>query len=99
MPRAPRSGRDPKTPAYVPSKGDSSSSDEDMISVRGRVAQALQSHFDRDGDDITPKGGIDIGAHTRSRGLVETANVSMQSYTASGVGPSQVTRPEDRRLI
>ena len=91
MPRAPRSGRDrSKTPDYVPSRGDSSSSDEDTISV---------SHFYRDGDDITPRGGINIGAHTWSRGLVETANASMQSYTASEVGPSQVTCPEDRRLI
>lgn len=44
MPRAPRSGKDcGKTPTYVPSKGDYSSSDEDTISVSGWVAQALQS--------------------------------------------------------
>ena len=48
MPRGLRSNGDcGKTPAFVPFRGDSSSSDEDTVSASKGVAWALQSHFDR----------------------------------------------------
>ena len=48
MPRGSRSNKDcGKTPAFVPFRGDSSSSDKDIVSTSKVVARALQSHYDR----------------------------------------------------
>ena len=41
------------------------------------------------------KEGIDIASQTWSRCSIEIANALLQSYAASGVGPSRVVCPED----
>ena len=46
-----------KAPIYATSHGDFSSDDE-TISTGEQAAQVLQSHFDHEGDNIRPIGGI-----------------------------------------
>ena len=83
------SGNRGKAPAIVPSRVDSSSSDNDTILASVQVTQTLQRHFNRGGDDTAPVGGIHKAHRTKSRCSVETSNASSQSCTSLGGGSSQ----------
>ena len=52
------------------SRGDSFSSDDEIVSAGEQVAQILQSQFDWGDDDIAPSGGVPIVHHTRGWHLV-----------------------------
>ena len=67
MSRRVRSSEDrKKAPAIVPSRVNSSSSDDDIVSINEQVMQTLQRRFDRGGDDTVALRGIHIAHHTRS---------------------------------
>lgn len=55
-----------KAPAswFTPFRGDSSNSDKGTISASEQVSHSLQRHYDRDRDDIMPRGAISIGTST-----------------------------------
>ena len=65
MAQTPRSDKDRgKALAFIPSRGDSSSSNESTVSASGQVACTLRGHYDKGEDDIMPRVGIDIRACT-----------------------------------
>ena len=55
-----------KAPVFTPSRGDSSGSDDDTISVGELIARSLQRHYDKGADKITPEEGINLAYRTRS---------------------------------
>ena len=71
-----------KAPIYATSYGDASS-DEETALVSEQAARVLQSHFDCEGDDTRPIGGIPIETRSRRQCSVETVSVSSESCTIS----------------
>ena len=64
--RASSGGDRGKAPMYVTSPRGDSSNDQTAL-VGKQVARVLQSHFDREGDDIGPVSGISIETRSRRR--------------------------------
>jgi len=71
-----------KVPVYATSHGDDSSDDETTLASE-RVAQVLQSHFDRGDDDTRPIGSISMETRSKRCRSVMTASVSSKSHTVS----------------
>lgn len=67
---------------YATSQGCDSSNDE-TASASKQVARVLQSHFDREEEDVGPAGNISIETRSRRRRFVKTASVSSESRTIS----------------
>nr|POE95301.1 hypothetical protein CFP56_05661 [Quercus suber] len=61
----------------------------------GRDHGKASRHYDRDGDDIIPRGVVGIRTRFSNRGLVKMISVSSHSHIASRAGPSQVVDLED----